>query len=99
MSPFPCEMAKSFVRAWQGSSSVGWQCQAQSTLQPLREAPTKPQEILFPKWVKKGQKYWTQQRTKPSQRSGEAMGQAQIPAPGNDLLCPMAVPGSVPCGS
>lgn len=27
MFPFSCEMAKSFVRAWQGSSSVGWQCQ------------------------------------------------------------------------
>lgn len=54
MSPFPLEMAKSFVRSWHGSSSVGrsgsGSARVHSTLQPWREAPTRPQERPpFPK--------------------------------------------------
>lgn len=56
MSPFPREMAKSFVRGWQGSSSVGWSgsgsARVQRTLQPWRETPTKPQEIVISKGIK-----------------------------------------------
>lgn len=85
---------------WQNHLSGIQQCglvgsgsaKVQSILQSWRKAPTRPQEILFFQ-RKKGQKCWMQQTTKPAQRSGGPMDQAQIPAPGNDFLFPVAVPG------
>lgn len=111
MSPFPHEMAKSFVRGWQGSSSVGWlgSCSArvQSTgVSPALEGSSHktPGNTFFQR--KKAPKCWMQQTTKPAQRNGGPVDQAQIPAPGNDLLFPMAVPGAAippvvpePCSS
>lgn len=111
MSPFPHEMAKSFVRGWQGSSSVGWLGSCSGGVQSTGVSPAlegsshkTPGNTFFQR--KKAPKCWMQQTTKPAQRNGGPVDQAQIPAPGNDLLFPMAVPGAAippvvpePCSS
>lgn len=69
MSPFPHEMAKSFVRGWQGSSSVGWSGSCSARVQSTGVSPAlegsshkTPGNTFFQR--KKAPKCWMQQTTK-----------------------------------